>query len=80
MLSLAAASAAALSSSSNSTAACSSGQFLCSGSGACIPVTQRCDGRRDCSNGEDEMDCGLKCDHGGHLWQCKSVETEKFSV
>lgn len=70
LLSLVAASASAATSSSNSTAVCG-GQFLCSGSGACIPLTQRCDGRRDCSNGEDETDCGIKCDIA-HLWQCAS--------
>lgn len=34
-------------------------EFSCgSGSTQCIPVFWKCDGEKDCDNGEDEVNCG----------------------
>lgn len=37
--------------------ACMLGEFECVSSCSCIKMEQRCDGDRDCANGEDEADC-----------------------
>lgn len=36
---------------------CSSNQFTCS-NGQCVPLTTRCNGRNECSDGSDELKCG----------------------
>jgi len=36
--------------------ACSSQQYRCA-SGACVPLTARCNGWRDCYDGSDETNC-----------------------
>lgn len=57
-------------------------QFQCSSTKTCIPLTFRCDGSKDCRNGEDEVGCEsfqcppkhFKCDNGKCLhsitWVC----------
>ncbi|XP_065055467.1 low-density lipoprotein receptor-related protein 4-like isoform X1 [Rhopilema esculentum] len=37
---------------------CKDGQWKCLNSSSCIPVSWKCDGRVDCSNGTDEYNCG----------------------
>lgn len=40
------------------TPTCSPDEFPCPGGDGCIDFGRLCDGRRDCSGGEDEMECG----------------------
>ena len=37
---------------------CSQNEFICLQSSTCISLKMRCDGKKDCENGEDEMLCG----------------------
>ena len=46
------------------TTSCTDTEFTCVE--RCIPAAWRCDGEADCSNGEDEEDCGKS---KGHLVQ-----------
>jgi hypothetical protein len=32
--------------------------FKCTSNNTCIPDMKKCDGTKDCRNGEDELDCG----------------------
>ena len=45
-------------------------EFFCSRDDLCIPMALRCDEREDCSDGEDEFGCKLKCDKA-HLFACE---------
>ena len=36
---------------------CTEDEFEC-GQGQCVPKSKRCDLKRDCANGQDEIDCG----------------------
>uniref|UniRef100_A0A3B4VCW2 Si:dkey-88l16.3 n=1 Tax=Seriola dumerili TaxID=41447 RepID=A0A3B4VCW2_SERDU len=48
-------------------------QWQCGDSSQCIPLSWRCDGKRDCYNGVDEDKCNQrKCP--SHLYQCGSGE------
>lgn len=41
------------------TRTCRVNEFSCgAGSTQCIPVFWKCDGEKDCDNGEDEVNCG----------------------
>ena len=37
---------------------CEAGYFFCSSSATCVTKNKVCDGNADCSNGEDEENCG----------------------
>ena len=37
---------------------CSRHEFTCLQSSSCIPLKMRCDGKKDCESGEDELLCG----------------------
>ena len=39
------------------TEGCTADQFMCA-NGQCVPVTARCNSRRECSDGSDELNCG----------------------
>ena len=43
------------------TSACSFGQFYCSKDSKCILSEQKCDFYKDCTDGQDEMHCGMQC-------------------
>ncbi|PSN38293.1 hypothetical protein C0J52_19350 [Blattella germanica] len=57
---------------------CSEDKFKCKSDNLCIPRNFRCNGRKDCQSGEDELDCEAKkcldsqftCKNG----QCISIE------
>jgi len=38
---------------------CTGGEFTCSNNAGCVPRSQLCDGEFDCTDGSDEMTCGL---------------------
>ena len=65
-------SSSSTSSLNNSSRACSGPdpEFFCNRDDLCIPMALHCDGRDDCSDGEDEFGCKLKCDKV-HLFACK---------
>uniref|UniRef100_A0A8C5HM61 MAM and LDL-receptor class A domain-containing protein 1-like n=1 Tax=Gouania willdenowi TaxID=441366 RepID=A0A8C5HM61_GOUWI len=44
---------------------CPEGQFVCGSHDECVPLTQVCNFRPDCSDGSDEMNCGNSCDFKG---------------
>lgn len=57
---------------------CSDNEFRCQ-DGLCIPNNRRCDRRRDCQDGSDEIDCSMKfflrffmVDELGQYIQCYS--------
>lgn len=45
------------------------------GSSLCIPVSWKCDGEKDCDNGEDEVNCG-RCKEGRNLHLGLNLQTE----
>ncbi|XP_015779080.1 PREDICTED: low-density lipoprotein receptor-related protein 4-like [Acropora digitifera] len=50
---------------------CEAGYFFCSSSATCVTKNKVCDGNADCSNGEDEENCGGCKSYNGHcLQQC----------
>ena len=49
---------------------CGASEFRCTESGICLPNIWRCDGERDCSHGEDEVDCRDTCKEKD-LFACK---------
>lgn len=60
---------------------CESIQFHCLESDTCIPREYKCDGRKDCFSGEDEMNCPVKVnkckeDH----FQCENGDCIKSSL
>lgn len=60
---------------------CDSTQFHCLESDTCIPREYKCDGRKDCFSGEDEMNCPAKLnkcmeDH----FQCENGDCIKSSL
>ncbi|KAJ8925441.1 hypothetical protein NQ315_009274 [Exocentrus adspersus] len=53
---------------------CSSTEFLCQNSNVCILSSLRCNGRKDCSFGEDEIDCEPSRKCAPDLFQCNNGE------
>ena len=45
-------------------------KFFCNRDDLCMPMALRCDGKNDCSDGEDEVGCKIKCDKA-HLFACE---------
>uniref|UniRef100_A0A3B5B5L7 MAM and LDL receptor class A domain containing 1 n=1 Tax=Stegastes partitus TaxID=144197 RepID=A0A3B5B5L7_9TELE len=41
---------------------CPEGQFVCGTHEECVPLSQVCDFRHDCSDGSDEINCKERCD------------------
>ena len=39
---------------------CTSNQFTCA-NGQCVPSASRCNNVRECSDGSDELNCGMAC-------------------
>ena len=39
-------------------AGCTPNQFMCA-NGQCVPVTARCNSRTECTDGSDELNCGM---------------------
>lgn len=50
-------------------------EFSCGvGSTQCIPIFWKCDGEKDCDNGEDEVNCGrLTCTNYNGTDDCRYV-------
>ena len=47
-------------------------EFFCNRDDKCIPMALHCDEKDDCSDGEDEIGCKLKCDKA-HLFACEYI-------
>ena len=64
----------AFSSFGNSSRPCSGPdpEFFCNRDDFCIPMALHCDEKDDCSDGEDEIGCKLKCDKA-HLFACEYI-------
>ena len=41
---------------------CEADEFRCAANGRCIPAGHQCDGRSDCPDSEDELNCAQTCD------------------
>lgn len=58
---------------------CEAGYFFCSSSATCITKNKVCDGNADCSNGEDEENCGGCKSYNGHcLQQCHDTKSGHY--
>nr|CDJ88259.1 Low density lipoprotein-receptor domain containing protein [Haemonchus contortus] len=55
-------------------AVCGNGLFHCPKSGECIPAYERCDGKRQCPHGEDEMLCKKAQDK--RVFTCQSRDQD----
>ena len=54
---------------------CGSGEFQCSNQ-VCIDEKQRCDGKTDCVDNSDEIECG----NNSHLLTLKLVRVQKSGI
>lgn len=59
------------------------GMLKCTDGSNCVPLAQRCDGDRQCQNGDDERFCGLTCPKGCRCnlltYDCENVNATDIS-
>ena len=59
---------------------CSSNQFFCTSTNTCISKILRCDGTKNCPNGEDEADCKKSNHCPLNYYQCEDGECIEDSL
>uniref|UniRef100_A0A915CLR0 Low-density lipoprotein receptor domain class A n=1 Tax=Ditylenchus dipsaci TaxID=166011 RepID=A0A915CLR0_9BILA len=47
----------------NNCSSCADGAFHCSADSRCLEDVRRCDGMKNCSDGQDEQSCSCEADH-----------------